>query len=426
MDNILKIESLDVSNFKRLRAAHIKPDGSLVVVGGANGAGKSSALDAVFAAIGGKDALPAKPLRKGEKKGHVEVDLGEYIVRRTFTEAGGGTLTVKTREGAAYSSPQAILDKLYGALSFDPIEFARMEPKKQAATLRALVGLDTTKLDADRKATFDQRTEVNRKLRELEAVIAQTPHHNDAPEAEVSAAALMAEMTDAQNRNAANAAARRRVADLISAGGAVSREITSIQEQIVALQEKLDAACARHESLTAQIAEADKTAAALVDDDLAPIRARIEAADGDNAKVRANAARAAKIESAKRGREQSDALTAKLDAIDTEKAAMLAAAKFPVDGMGFDEDGVTLDGLPFEQASSAQKLRASVAMGLALNPRLRVLLVRDGSLLDSDSLAMVAQMAADADAQVWVERVGHGDEVTVLIEDGAVAFGGAS
>ena len=88
----------------------------------------------------------------------------------------------------------------------------------------------------------------------------------------------------------------------------------------------------------------------------------------------------------------------------------------------FDDTGVTLDGLPFEQASQAQQLRASVAIGAALNPKLRAMLVRDGSLLDEDSLALLTAEASRSDLQVWLEVVGReGDGI--VIEDGEVAHG---
>ena len=54
------------------------------------------------------------------------------------------------------------------------------------------------------------------------------------------------------------------------------------------------------------------------------------------------------------------------------------------------------------------------------NPKLPVVLIRDGSLLDEASLAAVGQQAAEAGAQVWVERVGRGDECAVVIEDGEI------
>ena len=43
--------------------------------------------------------------------------------------------------------------------------------------------------------------------------------------------------------------------------------------------------------------------------------------------------------------------------------------------------------------------------------------------LDNPALsdeALIAAMAAEADAQVWIERVGRGDECSVVIEDGQI------
>jgi hypothetical protein len=49
-----------------------------------------------------------------------------------------------------------------------------------------------------------------------------------------------------------------------------------------------------------------------------------------------------------------------------------------------------------------------------------VALVRDGSALDADSLRIVAETAQKYDGQVWLERVGDGDEGAIVIEDGTV------
>jgi len=59
-------------------------------------------------------------------------------------------------------------------------------------------------------------------------------------------------------------------------------------------------------------------------------------------------------------------------------------------------------------------------MGIALNPELKILLIRDGSLLDEESLKVVGQMAEDNSMQVWLEKVGEGKECSVVIEDGEV------
>ncbi len=61
-----------------------------------------------------------------------------------------------------------------------------------------------------------------------------------------------------------------------------------------------------------------------------------------------------------------------------------------------------------------------MALGLAMNPKLKVLLIKDGSLLDEDNLAMISKMAEKAGGQIWIERVGLGKEMTVILEDGEV------
>lgn len=433
----LRIVKLEAANVKRLTAVEITPDGSLVVVGGKNGAGKTSVLDSIAMALGGKDLVPELPLRRGEKHGHVEVDLGDLVVRRTFTPAGGGTLTVSNREGAVYKSPQKILDQLVGRLSFDPLDFARMDPKAQRETLRALVGLDFSELDAKRLGLFEERTLVNRTTKALEARVAAMPVHEDAPAEPVSVEALVAELEAAAAAGRAADAHDRTVRALIAKADALNDEavefgrrmkdveakILSLKLEIEALETQAKARAEARQALMPQIEAAAETAKAARDalPDPAPIRERIASAEGINAKVRANAACLEQAAELAGSRAQAEKLTEAIEALDAAKAQALAGAAFPVPGLSFDESGVLLEGIPFAQASSAEQLRVSVAMGLAANPRLRVLLIRDGSLLDDESLELVAKMAAEAEAQVWLERVSSdGEGCQVVIEDGAV------
>lgn len=88
----MKIIELKAENIKKLKAVEIKPSENLVKITGKNAQGKSSVLDAIFYAIGGKKAIPSKPIRDGETKGSIELDLGDYKVTRTFTERGVSSL----------------------------------------------------------------------------------------------------------------------------------------------------------------------------------------------------------------------------------------------------------------------------------------------------------------------------------------------
>ena len=137
----MRIISLTTSNTLRLSAVHIQPDGSLVVIGGRNAQGKSSVLNSISMALGGAKLCPPEPVKRGAAKSVTRLDLGELVVERTITADGHNYLKVSNAAGAEQKSPQAILDRLTGKLSFDPLEFSRMAPKQQVETLRALTGL---------------------------------------------------------------------------------------------------------------------------------------------------------------------------------------------------------------------------------------------------------------------------------------------
>ncbi len=101
----MKIVALEVENVKYLRVVNIEPNGSLVIVGGDNAAGKTSVLDSIEYALNGASSIPAKPIRNGQKKARVVLDWGDIQVTRTFTEKGTN-LTVKNKDCATFASPQ--------------------------------------------------------------------------------------------------------------------------------------------------------------------------------------------------------------------------------------------------------------------------------------------------------------------------------
>jgi DNA repair exonuclease SbcCD ATPase subunit len=417
----VKILDLSVKNVKRIRAVEIRPDGNIVIVGGRNGQGKSSVLDSIAYALGGKDVICKEPVRRGEKHAEVTCNLGELVVRRTFTAEGGGTLTVETKDGARFTSPQGRLNDLIGSLSFDPLEFARMAPGGQASTLRALVGLDFTELDREREAAFNARTDVNREGRSLKARLDAMPPRHEAPELEVSSLDLLTEIERAQETNLAHAQAREKTEQLLARVRDTEESIAHCREQIETLQNKLDEHQKLAEVQRQTVCDWKRGVEALEDIDLAPLRERLAGLEATNRQVRENRVRAAAERDLEAKRAESATLTERIDRIVASKQEAIAAAPFPVEGLAFNaEGGVTFNGLPFDQASAAEQLRVSVAIGAALNPTLRVMLVRDASLLDAEALELMAQLADQYDTQLWLERV-EVDGATVVIEDGTVA-----
>ena len=401
----MKIIKLTASNVKRLRAVEITPDGTLQVVTGRNGQGKTSVLDAIWLALGGGSAAreTVRPVRDGEDKASVTLDLGDLVVTRTWSK-GKTALTVTNQDGARYSSPQAMLDSLVGRLSFDPLAFTRLSTKDQRDALLDLVdlGIDLDEHARQRQALYDHRADLGRQRKMLGAA----PVINETlPSTEQSASEIIAKIRDADDL-------RRHIKARAEWLAAKQAECDDIAAQISALQARMD-------DLQERIAghQADPVPAM---PDTSKLERQLSGIEATNAAIRDN-------EQAKRTVAKRDELSAAwvaasedIDALDQLKADALAAAKLPVDGLGFDDSGVTFNGVPFSQASSAEQIRVSLAMAMALNPQLRVVRILDGSLLDDDSMRQVAEMASAADYQVWIERVSDDSATAVVIEDGTV------
>ncbi|MCI1643798.1 MAG: AAA family ATPase [Bifidobacterium crudilactis] len=405
----MRITELRAENVKRLKAVDITPGEHLQIIGGRNAQGKSSVLDAVALALTGKDAkkLNPRPLRDGERKGRVQLDLGEYVVTRTFTANGGGALTVTAgRSGARFPSPQRVLDDLMGRLSFDPQEFIGLSAKEQAEVLRGLVDLpiDLDEVDAQLDELAQSRLLAGR---ELKALGEPGKFDYSLPGEERSATAIVNQIQAARDRN-------REIRDTRDAWGVSQRQVADIQERIEQLRSQLTAQQEDARQLAARV----ESLGAM--QDTTELESQLANIEDTNARVRANrqvVERNADIASRQRTYE---GLDQRINDLRASKDKALAEAKFPIDGLGFDESGVTYKGVPFQQASSMEQLRVSLAIAMASNPKLRVIRIKDGSLLDDDALALVAQTAEQHDYQVLMERVGTGDPGAIIIEDGQV------
>lgn len=432
----MKIIKLTVSNVKRIRVVEITPDGKSIIIGGKNGAGKTSLIDAIAATFGGKKLCPKVPIRKGADKGESRVETEDLIITRTWTP-GESNVVVSNKDGSIHRSPQKILDAVVGPVTFDPLEFSRMDPGEQLATLQNLVGLDFTKLDGQRAGAYANRRDIKRDLKSAAARLDALTHHDDAPASEVSIADLVTEL---ERRRAHNQENDRKAAEHVAALEDVivakatqkkcGETIEALEEEHdrkrAAMLEEMGHAIKRRVAAETCIREFSDVAdqqgevvGALESANESEIHDEIAGAEGKNLKLRDNEAHDVEAARVHDLSEQAEALTTKIAGIDEEKKKVTAAAAYPIEGLAVEDAGVTFNGLPLEQASSAELLRISAAMGFALNPTLRVLLIRDGSLLDEDSLALLLSMAEAADTQLWIERVGEGG-ASVVIEDGAV------
>ncbi|MGP9528178.1 AAA family ATPase [Glutamicibacter sp. AOP5-A2-18] len=409
----MKVISLTTTNYKRAKHVEIKPDpeGNLVIVAGKNGQGKSSVLDSISAALGGANSKTTpKPIRDGEDRAEIVLETEELTVTRVFTPSGS-RLTLTSKDGAKYPKAQAKLDELVGDLSMDPLAFTLLDDKKQLAQLLELVELpfDPDQLEDERKQAFDERTAVNRRVKEFESALAQFGELPEGvPANEVSVSELLGEY--------------RRVQEEAQKQDRIMDDLTGMREYVEQLKQQMKEVQRNLDVTLGDIARAEEIISEFPPlPDLDAIQSQIDGAEDTNRLVRKAKERGALSFQHEAAKGQANSLTVKLDEIAKTKADGLASASFPVDGLGFTEDGVTYQGVPFKQASSAEQIRVSMAMAIALNPKLKVIRIQDGSLLDSDSLALIEETAQEHGYQIWLEVVGDDIEDAYTIIDGEVA-----
>jgi intein/homing endonuclease len=101
----------------------------------------SSSVDAIWAALGGmsKSQLP-EPVHHGTQRAEVHLDLGEYLVERTWDDRGT-RVTITAADGSKIRRPQELLDGLLGQYSLDPVAFLERRPQDQVDDVLAICGV---------------------------------------------------------------------------------------------------------------------------------------------------------------------------------------------------------------------------------------------------------------------------------------------
>ena len=421
-------------NVKRIKAIRIRPDGNMVVISGKNGAGKTSVLDLIWYCLDGGKGLKDTPLpiRKGETKAKAvtvlaepteeeekAIEDGQYVVlkplftvTRTWTEKGS-YLKVTNAQGEKEQSPQELLDSFIGRLSFDPLEFTQMKEKDQRELLLKLANIDLKELDNEILGVREKRRMQGQEVKLLTGEREEIKDI-DLPEKEISIIEVNDKLQAALYENQQ-----------------LHNNIEGLEETQLSLH-KYESEVKRFKVL---IKAREEYIASHKQIDVDDIKSELLEAESINRNVRAKERNKAKEEKEQAAQRKYGEFTSKVNELEDIKEGILDKAKMPFsdyssvkgeeEPAGFlsvSDTGVIFNGIPFSQLSQSEKLRIGVGMGIALNPKLRVLRITDGSLLDDESMELVKLMAKKNGFQIWVERVseyGPG-KVGIYIEDGEI------
>jgi chromosome segregation ATPase len=420
----MNILHLEIDNLKRITAIEINPTtGQPIILTGDNGQGKSSVLDGIILALSntGLD----DPIKHGRPSASVRLTLGadkaEYLLERKVTKKGD-SLTLTDAAGVAVQKPQTFLNGLLGNYAFDPLEFVRLKPKDQVEALKIAAGLDFTAIDAKRAGLYSERTATAKEGKEIAAQLAAVPTPSEGtPTEEVSASDLMQTLTTLEN-------AAREVTDQERTVAEVAYRFKSRERRMEQLLAEIEVA-----KMELQDAEKDGLAAsneyerlsklAPTEHDISSARDAIATVDETNRRIRS--ARKHQELSEKRTKLLSDhgKLSRRIEEIDEEKSLAIQNANLPLDGLELTDDGVMVSGTFFSQLSTAEQIRVSTLVAMSQNPKLKIIFIREGALMNAANIAAVASLAAERGVQVWIEKFQEQPSSSGLhIVDGAIAF----
>ena len=152
--------------------------------------------------------------------------------------------------------------------------------------------------------------------------------------------------------------------------------------------------------------------------DTAEITAQIKGAEAVNEKIRQNAERA-KIEASREAASNAySAKGAELKKAESDRATLLREASFPLPGLSVNGTCVTFNDVPISELSTAERLRVGASIAVAQNPKAKIVLADDVSLLDRGNLAILHEMCAGC--QLWQVVNDDSGDVGFYIEAGEI------
>jgi len=428
------IIDLLVENYKKVKKLHVVLVMGINEITGPNGAGKSSGLDAVANIFGGKKLTPPEPINEGAQGFLLQATLPKLGLKitRTGKLREDGTLKedliVENADGlaagVALGRPQELLDKVLHGHSVALKSLMEMPIAERIAVMRKVTGLDFTELDAEREAVYAERTAVNNATKALHARLEGMSTYTDAPDELVSVSDLMTELNHQTEINKGYDVQRKALQAIYDQVIKLEEQRNGILQQIEILKEQALQKAKERDADIALAKPLERKVDNLIDFDLGKIQCQISDADSINEKVRANAAHAKIKAEHAQAAANGLALTARLKEIDKKKADDLASAKFPVKGLSFDSEHIYLNKKPLEQASQVELMNLDIAIAIAQDPDVPLLLVNKGSLYDKGHRKELDRMAKGKGVFVGFERVldtledAEKEGVAVFMEDG--------
>ena len=416
----VKINSLEIENVKRISAVAIEPtENGLTVIGGNNGQGKTSVLDAICWALGGDRNKPSNPTREGSTvPPRIKLTLSNGLI----VERKGKNSDLKVTDPSGRKSSQQLLNEFLSELALNLPKFLSANSKDKAETLLQIIGVGPQlhQLEAKEQQLYNQRTDKGRERDRKRLFAVGMPYYPNAPKEPLSISELIRQQQEILARNGENQRKRTRASDLRRDKDACESSIRQLEEQMLDLQARMGRAQADLKQISLDLEIAEKDALELHDESTAELERQIGEFETINKQVRDNLDRDRAMDEAKTLSEQYEGLTWQIEQTRQQKRNLLNGANLPLPELGVEGGELTYRGQRWDCMSSSDQLRVAVAIVRRLNPNCGFVLVDKLEQMDLQTLRDFGSWLEREGLQAIATRVSTGDECSIIISDGYV------
>lgn len=406
-----KIISLEMSDVKRIKAVTLEPkDNGLTIIGGRNGQGKTSVLDAIAWTLGGDKFKPSNPQREGSMvPPAMKITLDNGIT----VERSGKNSALKVTDESGKKGGQALLNSFLSTFALDLPKFMESTPKEKANVLLQIIGVGDklAEYDNEESKLYNRRTEIGRIAEQKAKYAAEMVQHPEAPAEPVSVSDLIRRQQDILARNGENQRKRANAKALMENAAALKARAEQLERELKEVKEKY--------LLAQQDADiALKTAKELTDESTAELENSIRNAEAINAMVTDNLNKARAVKEADEYKAEYDSLTASIENVRAERRALLDGADMPLPELSVDNGELTYNGQKWDCMSGSEQLKAAAAIVRRLNPECGFVLIDKLEQMDRQTLDEFGAWLEKEGLQAIATRVSTGDECSIIIEDG--------